>query len=593
MANFSFSGFFLRRDGSNTPTTDLDLGTHKITNLQDPTANQDAATKFYVDNASGGISGPVSSTDNAIVRWDGTGGTTVQNSVNTIADTSGALTLGGASSANILWTTASAGSIGDRTVQTNNPLDLSCNSRVTVVGAANSYALAANTADIGTGSQAWGVLLKDSVIKLRWANQVVVEGVGLIWSVDNTADIGITLANRPANIYLGGSVRSGLGAVGSAAYSFDGDIDTGLYQPAASPNVLAFTTAATNRGQISALGAWTIGTSGGTATHTVIGTNLTVAPGASSSAFIQLNPSGSANTAQVRAQVVAAADTGSTPVQRFTVQRDTPGVITTRPLWQWNNFGDEHGIVTAAGAWSIGFANVNNAHLFNGNQLSLIPNSAGGAATFRATPFGSTNRNIHLTEIAAGDDTGSTACVAFTARRSTPAVVSTRPLFTWENHTTTVGSIAAAGMWTIGPSTGLTTAHLIQSSATTSVSDTSATENLQISNPGGDCMVALGAAGTRSAWVGANGGNSGILYFFTRDSSTTKKLTGQTDSTGKWTIGPAASNVTHRLNSNTTAAGTAVLTLTNGPGTVSRNPAVYLTININGTDYVVPAFTTT
>lgn len=46
--------------------------------------------------ASGGtalVAGPASSTDNAIVRWDGTGGNLVQNSVATIADTSGNLTI--------------------------------------------------------------------------------------------------------------------------------------------------------------------------------------------------------------------------------------------------------------------------------------------------------------------------------------------------------------------------------------------------------------------------------------------------------------------------------------------------------------------
>lgn len=38
-------------------------------------------------SVTGGVTGPGSSTDNAVVRWDGTGGTTVQNSVVTISDT--------------------------------------------------------------------------------------------------------------------------------------------------------------------------------------------------------------------------------------------------------------------------------------------------------------------------------------------------------------------------------------------------------------------------------------------------------------------------------------------------------------------------
>ncbi|MCH7979017.1 MAG: hypothetical protein IH935_08580, partial [Acidobacteria bacterium] len=39
-----------------------------------------------IDRNSSDVSGPASSTDNAIVRWDGTDGTDLQNSVVTIAD---------------------------------------------------------------------------------------------------------------------------------------------------------------------------------------------------------------------------------------------------------------------------------------------------------------------------------------------------------------------------------------------------------------------------------------------------------------------------------------------------------------------------
>lgn len=40
----------LKKDGGNAATGDLDLGSNKITNLTDPTADQDAATKKYVDD---------------------------------------------------------------------------------------------------------------------------------------------------------------------------------------------------------------------------------------------------------------------------------------------------------------------------------------------------------------------------------------------------------------------------------------------------------------------------------------------------------------------------------------------------------------
>lgn len=46
----------------------------------------------WVNFTDGNLNGPVSSTDNAIVRWDGTGGVTIQNSPATISD-AGVLTL--------------------------------------------------------------------------------------------------------------------------------------------------------------------------------------------------------------------------------------------------------------------------------------------------------------------------------------------------------------------------------------------------------------------------------------------------------------------------------------------------------------------
>ena len=41
--------YFLRKDGCSSATNDIDLDTHKIINVADPTNSQDAATKNYVD----------------------------------------------------------------------------------------------------------------------------------------------------------------------------------------------------------------------------------------------------------------------------------------------------------------------------------------------------------------------------------------------------------------------------------------------------------------------------------------------------------------------------------------------------------------
>lgn len=47
---------FIKKDGSVTYTADQPMGNNKIIDLKDPTEPQDAATKYYVDNAIGGLS---------------------------------------------------------------------------------------------------------------------------------------------------------------------------------------------------------------------------------------------------------------------------------------------------------------------------------------------------------------------------------------------------------------------------------------------------------------------------------------------------------------------------------------------------------
>lgn len=42
--------------------------------------------KLLVEDTAGGVVGPASSTDNALVRWDGTGGEQIQNSTATLSD---------------------------------------------------------------------------------------------------------------------------------------------------------------------------------------------------------------------------------------------------------------------------------------------------------------------------------------------------------------------------------------------------------------------------------------------------------------------------------------------------------------------------
>ena len=62
----------------------LDMNTHKIVGVVDPTTDQEAATKKYVDDTK--IADGGTPTDNALVRWNGTGGLTVQDSTVKVSD---------------------------------------------------------------------------------------------------------------------------------------------------------------------------------------------------------------------------------------------------------------------------------------------------------------------------------------------------------------------------------------------------------------------------------------------------------------------------------------------------------------------------
>ena len=94
--------------------------------------------------SSGGVDGPASSTDNALVRWDGTGGTNIQNSGWTLADTE-VLTAGGniALGANYISRTGTAAGFS---LDASNNATLSA--QLTVAGALNTSGQANGTSTI-------------------------------------------------------------------------------------------------------------------------------------------------------------------------------------------------------------------------------------------------------------------------------------------------------------------------------------------------------------------------------------------------------------------------------------------------------------
>lgn len=113
----------------------------------DPDVDPDAVTKKYVDDAiagivaGSGIQGPVSAVNNAIVRWDGTDGTTVQSSGVTISDTDDLTVPGDITADNLSGTNT-----GDQDLSGLVP-------KTTTV---NGHALSANVtvtkSDVGLGS---------------------------------------------------------------------------------------------------------------------------------------------------------------------------------------------------------------------------------------------------------------------------------------------------------------------------------------------------------------------------------------------------------------------------------------------------------
>lgn len=65
---------------------------------------------------------------------------------------------------------------------------------------------------------------------------------------------------------------------------------------------------------------------------------------------------------------------------------------------------------------------------------------------------------------------------------------------------------------------------------------------------------------------------------------------GSVNGAGLWTLGSSGGTEIHRINGGTATAGADVLTFSNGPTGTAGNPDIYLRLNINGTNYVFPGF---
>lgn len=73
------------RDQNHVPTA---LGVSALDPTETVSFTVDPETgRLLTESTDGGVIGPVSSTDNAITRWNGTGGDAIQNSLATLDDT--------------------------------------------------------------------------------------------------------------------------------------------------------------------------------------------------------------------------------------------------------------------------------------------------------------------------------------------------------------------------------------------------------------------------------------------------------------------------------------------------------------------------
>lgn len=112
-------------------------------------------------------------------------------------------------------------------------------------------------------------------------------------------------------------------------------------------------------------------------------------------------------------------------------------------------------------------------------------------------------------------------------------------------------------------------------------------------------IISLGAADGYLSLSGDTSGSSGAnieLYGSTHGSAPSEirfrqgtTVVGNIGASALWTIGTGTST-THKLNTQLATAASDALTLGNGPAGKAGNPAVYIQINVNGTNRVIPAW---
>ena len=216
----SAQGNYVLKDGTSVMTGDLDLGTKKIINLADPAADQDAATKKYVDDLTALSAGP----------WTESGSNIYYN-------------------------------LGNVGIGTSTPSQL-----FTV----NGRELIGNTSTIYTGTSNGSVMGNGSVTifddgtnlgKLNFSGNILSFGkcqdttcgpMSPVLQINGTTNI--------TTFYNTNSLRAGngYGSATTPTFAFGGNTNTGVFNPAA--NTLAFSSNALERMRIDGSGNVGVGT---------------------------------------------------------------------------------------------------------------------------------------------------------------------------------------------------------------------------------------------------------------------------------------------------------------------------------------------
>jgi len=162
-----------------------------------------------------------------------------------------------------------------------------------------------------------------------------------------------------------------------------------------------------------------------------------------------------------------------------------------------------------------------------------------------STPLNFWSQTINGTtaqaQCTAANDTGTTGAFVFDARRTTGAVITSRPTFQWTNFGASQGEVSAAGAWVVGPTTGSTqVSHKVEgySNLLTLGNGTLNLNNRQGSAP----SIVFGISGSKTGSIYSSAG-----YPFAVNDATTNDL-GYVSSAGAWTLGPVGFTGTHSIN---------------------------------------------